>query len=49
VEEGLKFLVISTKADKLTRVDKTKALSIMKRQAGGGEVSLVLSPQAQGH
>jgi GTP-binding protein len=40
VEEGLKFLVILTKADKLTRVEQNKALSIMKLQAGGGEVRL---------
>ena len=40
VEEGLKFLVILTKADKLTRVEQTKALSIMKLQSGGGEVRL---------
>jgi GTP-binding protein len=40
VEEGLKFLVILTKADKLTRAEQTKALSIMKLQSGGGEVRL---------
>ena len=40
VEEGLKFLVVLTKADKLTRVERNKALSIMKLQAGGGEVRL---------
>ena len=40
VQEGLKFLVILTKADKLTRVEQNKALSIMKLQAGGGEVRL---------
>lgn len=40
VEDGLKFLVILTKADKLTRAEQTKALSIMKLQAGGGEVRL---------
>jgi len=40
VEEGLKFLVVLTKADKLTRVEQNKALSIMKLQAGGGEVRL---------
>ena len=40
VEAGLKFLVILTKADKLTRTEGAKALSIMKLQAGGGEVRL---------
>ena len=40
VEAGLKFLVVLTKADKLTRVEAQKALSIMKLQAGGGEVRL---------
>lgn len=40
VQEGLKFLVILTKADKLTRSEAAKALSIAKLQAGGGEVML---------
>ncbi|MEI6761551.1 MAG: ribosome biogenesis GTP-binding protein YihA/YsxC [Betaproteobacteria bacterium] len=40
VAEGLKFLVVLTKADKLTRAEQTKALSIMKLQSGGGEVRL---------
>jgi GTP-binding protein len=40
VEDGLKFLVILTKADKLTRAEQIKALSIMKLNAGGGEVRL---------
>ncbi len=40
VAEGLKFLVILTKADKLNRSEQTKALSIMKLNAGGGEVRL---------
>ena len=48
VEEGLKFLVVLTKADKLTRVEQNKALSIMKLQAGGGEVRLFSSPKRQG-
>ncbi len=48
VEEGLKFLVILTKADKLTRVEQTKALSIMKLQAGGGEVRLFSATKRQG-
>ena len=40
VAAGLKFLVILTKADKLNRSEQTKALSIMKLNAGGGEVRL---------
>ena len=40
VEQGLKFLVLLTKADKLTRSDGAKALSIARLQAGGGEVKL---------
>jgi len=48
VEEGLKFLVVLTKADKLTRVEQLKALSIMKLQAGGGEVRLFSAPKRQG-
>jgi GTP-binding protein len=48
VEEGLKFLVILTKSDKLTRVEQNKALSIMKLQAGGGEVRLFSATKRQG-
>jgi len=48
VEEGLKFLVVLTKADKLTRAEQTKALSIMKLQAGGGEVRLFSATKRQG-
>ena len=48
VEEGLKFLVVLTKADKLTRVEQARALSIMKLQAGGGEVRLFSATKRQG-
>jgi GTP-binding protein len=48
VEEGLKFLVVLTKADKLTRAEQTKALSIMQLQAGGGEVRLFSATKRQG-
>ena len=48
VEEGLKFLVVLTKADKLTRVEQAKALSIMKLQAGGGEVRMFSATKRQG-
>jgi len=40
VEQGLKFLVILTKADKLTRSEQAKALAITRLQAAGGEVRL---------
>ncbi|MES2530676.1 MAG: ribosome biogenesis GTP-binding protein YihA/YsxC [Pseudomonadota bacterium] len=48
VTEGLKFLVLLTKADKLTRADANKALSIMRLQAGGGEVKLFSALKKQG-
>lgn len=48
VEAGLKFLVILTKADKLTRAEQTKALAIMKLNAAGGEVRLFSAPKRQG-
>ena len=48
VEEGLKFLVILTKADKLTRSEGAKALSIMKLNAGGGEVRLFSATKRTG-
>lgn len=48
VEEGLKFLVILTKADKLTRSEGAKVLSITKLQAGGGEVMLFSATKRTG-
>jgi len=48
VQEGLKFLVLLTKADKLTRTEQNKALSIMRLQAGGGEVRLFSATKRQG-
>lgn len=48
VEQGLKFLVVLTKADKLTRSEAARALSIMKLQAGGGEVRLFSATQRIG-
>jgi GTP-binding protein len=44
----LKFLVILTKSDKLTRSEATKVLSITKLQAGGGEVMLFSAPKQRG-
>lgn len=48
VEEGLKFLVLLTKADKLNRSEQNKALSIARLQAGGGEVKLFSALKRQG-
>src|SRR4030095_6356308 len=48
VEQGLKFLVLLTKADKLTRSEAAKALSIARLQAGGGEVKLFSATRLQG-
>lgn len=48
VEEGLKFLVLLTKSDKLTRSEAAKALSIARLQAGGGEVKLFSALKKQG-
>ena len=48
VEAGLKFLVLLTKADKLTRSEAAKALSIARLQAGGGEVKLFSALKRQG-
>jgi len=48
VEQGLKFLLLLTKADKLTRVEATKALSIAKLQAGGGQAMLFSATKRQG-
>lgn len=48
VEQGLKFLVLLTKADKLTRSEQAKALSIARLQAGGGEVRMFSALKKQG-
>jgi GTP-binding protein len=48
VEQGLKFLLLLTKADKLNRSEATKALSIARLQAGGGEVKLFSALKRQG-
>ncbi len=48
VQEGLKFLVLLTKADKLNRAEAQKALSIAKLQTGGGEVRLFSALKKQG-
>jgi GTP-binding protein len=48
VEAGLKFLVLLTKADKLTRSEQAKVLSITRLQAGGGEVRMFSALKKQG-
>lgn len=48
VEDGLKFLIVLTKADKLTRAEQAKALSIGRLQAGGGEVRMFSALKKQG-
>ena len=48
VEQGLPFLVLLTKADKLNRSEQAKALSIARLQAGGGDVMLFSALKRQG-
>ena len=48
VVDGLKFLVLLTKSDKLNKTEAAKALSIIKLQAGGGNVKLFSALKRQG-
>ena len=48
VVEGLKFLVLLTKSDKLNKTEGAKALSIVKLQAGGGDVKLFSALKRRG-
>lgn len=48
VEQGMKFLVLLTKSDKLNRTEAAKALSITQLQAGGGSVQLFSALKKQG-
>ncbi len=48
VEQGLKFLVLMTKSDKLNRAEQNKALSIARLQTGGGETQLFSALKKQG-
>jgi GTP-binding protein len=48
VQDGLKFLILLTKADKLTRAEANKALSIARLQSGGGEALLFSALKKQG-
>ena len=48
VEEGLQFVLLLTKADKLNRSEQAKALSIARLQAGGGDAKLFSALKKQG-
>ena len=48
VEQGLPFLILLTKADKLNRSEQARALQIARLQAGGGSVMLFSAPKRQG-
>ena len=48
VVDGLKFLVLLTKSDKLNKTQAAKALSIVRLQAGGGDVKLFSALKRQG-
>ena len=48
VEDGLKFLILLTKADKLNKTEGAKALQIARLNAAGGEVKLFSALKKQG-
>ncbi|HEY9094323.1 MAG TPA: ribosome biogenesis GTP-binding protein YihA/YsxC [Hydrogenophaga sp.] len=48
VADGLNFLILLTKSDKLTRVEAQKALSIAQLQSGGGQARLFSALKRQG-
>lgn len=48
VEEGLKFLILLTKSDKLNKTEGAKALQIARLNAGGGDVKLFSALKKQG-
>ena len=48
VEDGLKFLILLTKSDKLNKTEGAKALQIAKLNAGGGDVMLFSALKKQG-
>jgi GTP-binding protein len=48
VEQGLDFLVLLTKADKLSRSEAAKALSIARLQTSGGQAKLFSALKKQG-
>jgi len=48
VQQGLKFLILLTKTDKLTHAEAQKALSIARLQCAGGEARLFSALKKQG-
>ena len=48
LDAGAETVVVLTKADKLTRAEQTKALSIARLQTGGGEVRMFSALKKQG-
>jgi len=48
VAAGLQFLIVLTKADKLTRSEGAAALSVTRLQAGGGDAMLFSAPKRIG-
>ena len=48
VEDGMKFLMLLTKADKLNKTEGAKALQIAKLNAAGGDVMLFSALKKQG-
>ena len=48
VEDGMKFLILLTKADKLNKTEGAKALQIAKLNAAGGDVKLFSALKKQG-
>ncbi|MGQ9725135.1 MAG: ribosome biogenesis GTP-binding protein YihA/YsxC [Tepidimonas sp.] len=48
VQHGLDFLVLLTKADKLSRQQATKTLSIVRQQAAGGDAMLFSALKRRG-
>lgn len=48
VEQGLQFLIVLTKADKLTRSEGAGALSVAKLRAGGGDAVLFSATKRTG-
>lgn len=48
VADGLNFLILLTKSDKLTRAEANKALSIAQLQCGGGQARLFSALKRQG-
>ena len=48
VEEGLKFLILLTKSDKLNKTEGAKALQIARLNSAGGDVKLFSALKKQG-